>query len=170
MSRDQKFFDMYSLVIGVLVIVALIILVVSSGMANRTQGVYSREVPEYKERLAARIRPLGQVYLGGETPESTASSAQIDAAPDGVATAMSGPEVYDAACIICHGPGLAGAPVFGDTAVWATRIAQGSDTLIEHALQGFSGSTGVMPPKGGRIDLSDAEIESAVDYMLDGSQ
>jgi cytochrome c len=38
--------------------------------------------------------------------------------------------------------------------------------LKEHALQGFTGSTGYMPPKGGRLDLSDAEIEATVDYMI----
>jgi cytochrome c5 len=29
---------------------------------------------------------------------------------------------------------------------------------------------GYMPPKGGRLDLSDAEINAAVDYMLSESQ
>ena len=40
------------------------------------------------------------------------------------------------------------------------------DTLIDHALHGFSGSTGVMPMKGERIDLSDEEIIEAVKYMV----
>jgi cytochrome c len=40
------------------------------------------------------------------------------------------------------------------------------DTLIDHALHGFSGSTGIMPMKGGRVDLSDEEIIAAIEYMV----
>ena len=40
------------------------------------------------------------------------------------------------------------------------------DTLIDHALNGFSSSTGVMPRKGGRVDLSDEEIIAAIEYMV----
>jgi cytochrome c5 len=36
-----------------------------------------------------------------------------------------------------------------------------------HALQGFQGEKGFMPQKGGRPDLSDAEIMGAVDYMVE---
>jgi cytochrome c5 len=79
---------------------------------------------------------------------------------------MSGPQVYNSACLVCHGAGIGGAPVLGDATQWVERITQGAATLKEHALQGFSGSTGFMPPKGGRLDLSDAEIEAAVDYMI----
>ena len=70
------------------------------------------------------------------------------------------------ACLACHGAGIGGAPILGDAAQWVERIAQGPDTLRIHALEGYTGSTGTMPPKGGRIDLSDAEIEAAVDYMV----
>jgi cytochrome c5 len=30
-------------------------------------------------------------------------------------------------------------------------------------------ASGYMPPKGGRIDLSDEEVASAVDFMIDES-
>jgi cytochrome c5 len=62
---------------------------------------------------------------------------------------------------------VGGAPPLGDVAAWAPRIAQGMDTLHQHALQGFTGAAGYMPPKGGRVDLSDAEIMSAVDYIVE---
>ena len=73
-------------------------------------------------------------------------------------------------CLACHGAGIGGAPVFGDAAEWVERIAKGRDTLIDHALQGYSSATGYMPPKGGRLDISDAEVAAAVDYMVDESQ
>ncbi len=81
---------------------------------------------------------------------------------------MSGVQVYNAVCVACHAPpGIGGAPALGDSNAWATRVAQGTDTLNDHALQGFSGSTGIMPRKGGRLDLSDEEIVSAVRFMIE---
>jgi len=87
-----------------------------------------------------------------------------------VVTAMSGPQVYNAACIACHGSGIGGAPTVGDAAAWQARIAQGNDTLYLHAIEGYTGSTGFMPQKGGRMDLSDDEVHGAVDYMVGESQ
>ena len=170
MSRDQKFFDRYSLVVGVLGAVALALIVLAMKMSDLTQGVYTRDADEYRAAVAQRIRPVGQVYLAGEEHESSAPTVEMPVAPEPVATAMSGPQVYNGACLACHGAGIGGAPVLGDAGAWVERIAQGSDVLKEHALQGYSGSTGFMPPKGGRVDLSDGEIEAAVDYMVGESQ
>ena len=58
----------------------------------------------------------------------------------------------------------------GDVAAWAPRIAQGDDTLYMHALMGYTGDKGFMPPKGGRVDLSDDEIRAAVDYLVEQSR
>ena len=64
----------------------------------------------------------------------------------------------------------AGAPKFGDAAAWADRISKGIDTLTEHAINGFQGSAGFMPPKGGRADLSDDAVKAGVQYMVDNSK
>ena len=165
MSRDQKFFDMYSLVIGVLAAFALAVLVLSMKMSDLTQGVYTRDVAEYQEAVAARIKPVGQVYRTGEQHESSAPKAETAAAVEPVATALSGPQVYNEACIACHGAGIGGAPVLGDVAAWAARIAKGEDALHGNAINGYTG-VGYMPPKGGRQDLSDEEVIDAVDYMI----
>jgi len=161
---------MYSLVIGILVVIALAIFIFSAKMSDITQGVYTRDVAEYQADLAERIRPVGQIYLPGEEQHSSAPTVEVPVEPEPVATAMSGPQVYNAACLTCHGTGLAGAPVLGDAAQWVERIAQGTDTLKQHALQGYSGGTGYMPAKGGRADLADAEVEAAVDYMIGEAQ
>ncbi len=58
----------------------------------------------------------------------------------------------------------------GDTEAWGARIAQGVDTLNEHAVNGFSGSLGFMPAKGGRLDLSDDEVHAAIQYMVNESR
>jgi cytochrome c5 len=161
---------MYSLVIGVLAAVALAILVLAMKMSDLTQGVYTRDTGEYQAAVVERIRPLGQVYLPGEEAEAMAPTVTTVAEPEPVAAALSGPQVYNAACLACHTAGVGGAPVIGDAAAWAPRIAQGADVLKQHAIEGFTGSTGFMPAKGGRMDLSDDEIAAAVDYMLGESQ
>lgn len=81
---------------------------------------------------------------------------------------LTGQEVYSNVCIACHyPPGIGGAPALGDREAWTPRIAQGIDTLNEHALNGFTGDTGVMPKKGERLDMSDEEIIRAVKYMVE---
>ena len=170
MSRDQKFFDMYSLVIGVLAAVALAILVLAMKMSDLTQGVYTRDAEEYQRSVAERIRPVGQVYLPGEAHDEPARSIVASPEPEPVAAALSGPQVYNSACIACHAAGVGGAPIVGDASAWSPRIAQGIDTLAKHAIEGYSGALGYMPAKGGRMDLSDDEVRGAVEYMVSESQ
>jgi cytochrome c5 len=81
-----------------------------------------------------------------------------------------GKQIYNTACFACHMTGAAGAPKFGNKAAWAPRIAQGMDVLKEHAINGYKGKTGFMPPKGGRGDLSDEQVFSAIEYMASSSQ
>ena len=166
MSRDQKFFDLFSLVIGILAAFALAIFVLAMKMSDLTQGIYTRDTAEYQAAVTERIQPLGQVYLPGEEQQAAAPKLETAVEPAPVAAALTGPQVYNTACLACHASGVGGAPVVGDTAQWTDRIAQGVDVLKKHALEGFSGAAGYMPPKGGRIDLSDEEVGSAVDYMI----
>ncbi len=167
MSRDQKFFDMYSLVIGVLALFALLIYVLAAKMSDMTQGVYTRDGAEYQEAIADRIRPVGQVYMPGEEQQAQAPVVETVAEPEPVATGMTGPQVYNTACLACHGTGAGGAPITGDVGQWTDRIAQGIDTLYDHAINGFDGDAVTpMLPKGGRTDLSDQEVRDAVDYMV----
>lgn len=89
----------------------------------------------------------------------------------GIATANAanddkGKAVFSASCVACHGTGVAGAPKIGDKAAWKNRIAQGKSTLYKHALGGFQGKSGLMPPKGGNAGLPDADVKAAVDYMV----
>lgn len=165
MKRDQKFFDMYSLVIGVLAIFALGIFVLAMKMSRVTQGVFTVETEEYQAEIRERMQPFGQVYLPGDDL-AAASEQAAQAAPEPVATTLTGPQVYNEACIACHGTGIGGAPAIGDAGAWTARIEQGMGTLQQHAIEGFSGSAGYMPPKGGRLDLSDQEVRDAVEYMV----
>ena len=98
------------------------------------------------------------------TATATAAAAAPAAAPAG-AGADTGKALFSSACIACHGAGIAGAPKVGDKANWAPRIAQGNAVLYDHAIKGFQGKAGVMPPKGGSA-APDADVRAAVDYMV----
>ena len=164
-QHDQQFFDSFMLVIGILMGVAVGLFFLARAISIDTQGRYVQDDPEVQAAINERIAPIGHVVLMGSAELKAAAAAIV--APTPVATKMTGPQVVNAVCIACHGPpGVGGAPVVGDAEAWAPRIAEGMDTLHMHALMGFQGQKGFMPPKGGRVDLSDEEIVSAVDYMV----
>jgi cytochrome c5 len=170
LRRDQKFFDMYSLVIGGLAAVCVGFFVLAMKVTDMVRGDFREDDDVYLEAVNERLAPFGEVYLPGD--DLTAGGPQVAAmdTPEPVEAAMSGPQVFNEACIACHGTGIGGAPKFGDAAAWGSRIEQGVDLLVQHAIEGYQGSTGFMPPKGGRMDLSDEEVAAAVEYMVTGVQ
>ena len=94
-------------------------------------------------------------------PAATAATVATDSAL--------GKSVYGKTCALCHSAGIAGAPKPGDKDDWGPRIAQGNDTLYKHAIEGFTGAKGMMPPRGGGTKLTDDEVKAAVDFMADQS-
>jgi c(7)-type cytochrome triheme protein len=79
------------------------------------------------------------------------------------AQAQQGKSVYDKTCALCHAAGIAGAPKFGSAADWSARAARGTPALYASALNGTPRG---MPARGGNLELKDAEVKAAVDYML----
>ncbi len=109
---------------------------------------------------------------GGQESGTPAAYAPAPAAPAAAPVAAApaanpaGESVYKKTCALCHAAGVAGAPKPGDKAEWVARIAQGDETLYKHAIEGFTGEKGMMPPRGGGSSLSDDEVKAAVDYMV----
>ena len=112
--------------------------------------------------VAERIKPVGQVDVASADTQREPVKIAVAASPPG----RDGQQVYQAACVACHGAGIAGAPKLEDKGQWAKRIAKGVDTLYASAVNGVKGSAGVMPAKGGNPALSNAEVKAAVDYMV----
>lgn len=77
-----------------------------------------------------------------------------------------GMTVYTNNCAACHASGVMGAPKVGDKNAWSGLIAEGVDDLTASAIKGI----GMMPPKGGNANLTDAEVKAAVAYMMETSK
>ena len=176
---DRQFFQTFGLIIGILVFLALVLFGIAAAIETG-EGDPAEGNKYAQQALAERIQSRGEVAVregsGGvralpaamtpatvpATPgaDPTSAAADTDASADGEAT-------YQSACFACHGTGAAGAPRVGDTEAWKSRIAQGRDVLIQHALHGYAGETGYMPAKGGQAQLSDEAVIAALDYMLE---
>ena len=126
------------------------------------------------EAVAKRLKPVGTVEVDPSQPKPAAAEpAAVAAAPAAIppaaapaaaksADAGKGKAVYDATCQVCHTAGVAGAPKLGDKAAWAPRLKTGLETLYASSLKGKN----AMPPRGGNLSLSDADVKAAVDFMV----
>lgn len=162
-AHDKKFFDTFMLVLGILFAITGALYALARVVAANTQEQHVLAEPMMKADVAQRIAPVAKVAIAGKDNSALAPAKKQEAAP---IADMTGEQVYNMACIACHGAGVAGAPKFNDASAWNTRLGKGMDTLHKHALEGFQGEAGFMPPKGGRVDLSDQSIINAVDYMV----
>ncbi|MBX3700460.1 MAG: cytochrome c5 family protein [Dokdonella sp.] len=170
-KTDAAFLKTFSRLIGFLVVVAI-------GLGLLAIYIYDRNPPagnpDANKVVAERIAPVGGVYAG-DTGRAAMQAAAEAASKAATATAAyggttDGKTIFDNLCHSCHTAGIAGAPKVGDKAEWAARIAQGADTLDKHAIEGFTGKTGVMPAKGGNPALTDEQMKAVVAWMIEQSK
>lgn len=169
MDQDRKFLDTFIIVIGALLAFTVAMHFLANHLADTYLDTDNSENPISIAATNDRLAPVGEVRTTNDPmpqPEEMASAtgAEETSGP------ADGKAVYEQACFACHGTGAAGAPKMGDANAWLDRIAKGVETLHKHALEGFTGTTGIMPPKGGRADLSDEQVKAAVDYMISQSK
>ncbi len=169
-AQDRIFFRNFSIVIGLLALMIVIFFILAriigiddeSNAGQRSGSVAENTAPIGKVRIAGAAEPV-------EEAVQVATAEPITAASDN--TAAMGKQVYSGLCTSCHSTGIPGIPQLGNAAVWVDIIAQGKDVLYDHAINGFTGSSGMpMLPKGGNMSLSDDEVKAAVDYMVANSQ
>ncbi|HTE40239.1 MAG TPA: c-type cytochrome [Steroidobacteraceae bacterium] len=160
--HDKHFYDSFMVVLGLLILVAVVLIFLARGIASETQDRYVRDDDKVRMATEERLAPVAKLAISGQDNSALDAPKQADV----VLVDMAGDEVYKSACTACHKDGIAGAPKFGDRGAWAARIAQGKATLYKHALEGYQGKAGFMPAKGGRTDLSEKSITSAVDHII----
>lgn len=179
---DARFTNVFSVMIGGLIILTIVLIILSIVIGSGVkQSSISASVNN--EQIAERLQPAGQLNIGEASAVGSSGSGEDAAAAgsggsgEGAAAAdsettevASGESVYDGNCGTCHNTGVAGAPTQGDSEAWSDRIDKGIETLYQHAIEGFQGSAGVMPPKGGNPGLSDEEVKAAVDFMVESAE
>lgn len=74
----------------------------------------------------------------------------------------SGEQIVAEVCVTCHGMGKEGSPKIGDADAWLPRLKFGLDKMLDSAVHGHN----AMPARGGMATLSDAELKSAIAYMV----
>jgi cytochrome c5 len=167
-KQDTHFVNTFSMVIGILVLVALCLIALARVVAAHTQETDTVEQRDFAKSVASRIEPLSQEAVVGQ--DNTGMAIKPDS-PAGAGAVLpipkDGAQAYEQVCSACHGLGIAGAPKAGDAVAWGPRLAKGKTVLYDHALHGFSGQAGTMPAKGNRLDIPDAIIEQGVDHMIE---
>jgi len=126
-------------------------ILVIAGMASVANAV----APGSAEQVRERTAPVGQVCRTGMGCGGVVAAI----GPSGV---MSGQQIYDQFCFVCHATGVTDAPRFANAEDWEPRVAKGMDTLFETTISGLN----AMPAKGTCMACSDNELQAAIDYMV----
>ena len=151
---DATFAKVFSWMIAGMVALTILLIVLAYAVGGEAGSRISDVVIKAADEAAmSRTMPAGEMAIGEVAALEAGDKQQV---------AMSGEEVYQSACVVCHGAGVAGAPKLDDAAAWEPRLAQGIEVLYEHAIGGIN----AMPAKGGNTSLSDEAVKAAVDYML----
>jgi cytochrome c5 len=166
-KQDSHFFNNFSVVIGILVAVTIGLFVFARGIGAEHQLTQVTTDPRYVESVEDRLQPVARVAVAGQDNSALKIEPSGPPSSAGSAVPADGAAAYQAGCVACHGAGIAGAPKVGDKAAWGPRIAQGKDTLYKHAIEGYTGKSGMMPPKGGQVAWPDDLIKQAVDHIVE---
>ena len=156
-DQDSIFFRNFSIMLAVLVLLTIIVAVGASMFQDNL-------VENLKERadrsdIQADIKPAAMVNTD---PNAGVEVAGAQVAPfDG---STDGEMIYNNVCAACHGTGAGGAPKL-EAAAWAGRLDKGTDAVLANAINGYTGDAGMMPAKGGRTDLTDEQVQAAVEFM-----
>lgn len=157
-DQDSIFFRNFSMLLGFLVAFTIVLAFVSHYMHNDVLAV--DEMTKDRSEVAKLIEPVAKVNTGG----AMVVKEEVKEVAIAFEGSTDGKMIYENVCTACHGTGAGGAPKL-EAAAWATRLPKGIDTLVSHAINGFQGTVGFMPARGGRADLSDEQVKATVEFM-----
>lgn len=165
-NYDLEFLKRFSLVMAFLMFLAVALIFAANHLGNLIPTEVSKTA---QEQTISRVAPTGAVYAGaeGEALKTATADAALARAKANVAFGgtLDPKVVYDGLCGACHTSGSGGAPTLAG-GQFKARSSKGVDTLIKHAIDGFTGSAGVMPARGGNPSVSDEQIKATVEWML----
>jgi len=168
---DRTFIRHFSWVLVALVAITILfiflafLIVGETGVDGHSGYTYVQYMKSHPMSSGKGMMGAASAATGGQQGSAAASAATSAVAANGARP--NGEAIWKAHCAACHASGVAGAPKIGDTQVWGPILAKTDQaTLYKHAINGFSGERGYMPPKGGASNLSDADVKAAVDYMV----
>jgi cytochrome c5 len=166
-QTDAVFLKHFAQLIAFLMLVCVLLIALG---AHIYAGQPSPENPARAKVAEQRLAPIGAVYAGdtGRAAIEAAAAAAKAAAASQVAYGgtTDGKTIFGNLCHACHETGAGGAPMLSNKAAWTARLAQGEATLIKHAIEGYTGTEGVMPAKGGNPALTDEQVKATVDWMI----
>ncbi len=170
-KSDKQFGREFSLVIGGLAVFAACLM----GAAAYIYHIQpDQQADAVAKNTQQRLAPVADVYAGdtGRAALEAAKAASAKAAPAAAyGGTTDGKVIFDKLCTTCHTNPATGAPQLGDKAEWAPRIAEGIPTLIDHALNGYTGPDGHhMPAKGGNPALTKEQIAATVKWIVSQSK
>lgn len=169
-ADDRRFRDQFSLTIGIFTGVVIGIVFLALYLADQPDRL--AKTAEHAQQGPELLASATRIAVAGQDNSALAITpdSRLQSGSTAMAVPASGADVFDKVCVACHGQGIGGAPRAGDAAAWRPRIEKGKPTLYRHAIEGFKGETGQMPPKGGRTDIPDDLIQAAVDQMVAASR
>ncbi len=154
-DQDSIFFRNFSMLLGFLVLLTIVLAITGYLMHNDILG--DKEMSQDRSAIAKIIEPVSKVNTGDVIVAKVEKKQAMEPAFGGT---LDGKKIYDNVCTACHSSGAAGAPKL-EAAAWNDRLSQGLDGLTASAIKG----KGAMPAKGGRADLSDEQIKASIIYM-----
>lgn len=118
-------------------------------------------IPSHRHRALLSMLTTFALMCAGcskpDAPPPPPSAADLDRRPADAKLAA----LYERSCASCHARVGAGAPLAGDQAAWAPRLAKGKAALLQSAQQGLN----AMPPMGLCPDCSADDLSALIDFM-----
>lgn len=158
MSKENSHLRSVLETVGVVIgsfIFAMVVIVAATKSKSPEATTNVVENTAVEEKVAeADVKPVAEVKVADASTETAVNSGSI-----------SGEQIAQKNCALCHGAGIMNSPKIGDKDQWAPRIAQGKEMLVNNAINGIR----TMPAKGGNPSLSDEEVAAAVIWMANES-